>query len=295
MVIGSIYTIAAESYRVAVVKSRALQPYQEATNGILAYLKGIDVDVHVDQYNLEGDAARGGTLATKIKENNTDLLFTVGSEAFDALREQVASIPVVFSMIYESMEGHETEGVYGAYLMVPYVNQFQLLRDFVPEVERVAIIYQKKKEAEYFPALEEAANTSGLQLIKIPIDALGGLSVALEKAGDNADALFMVLDKQLYNMASTKKVLLFSARRKFPIISFSPQYVKAGALISFSSYFYENGVTAASVAADVLKKGAVDEPFVPTQTVWVAWNSRVAKVFGVSLSRSAKKRINEIF
>jgi len=177
-------------------------------------------------------------------------------------------------------------------LRVPFEKQFRLLKKIVPDLQPIALIYIKNQKVNIAGA-EEAGRKTGVSLALIEIESVRELEDALEKATLRAKALLLILNNDLYNSATSKELLLFSARNKFPIIAFTPNYVRAGALLSFSSDFSENGRSAAKLGALILKNEPVVEKFIPTEKAWVAWNESVAKAFGINLAKSGEDEIHE--
>lgn len=286
------------SYQIAIIKSRSMDPYEQAAQGIQQEFKAEGIGARFEFYNIEGDIEKGAEISKKIQESNSDLVFTIGTEAFKAVSGHLNQIPMVTAMLVdplgEDVITKDQDNVYGAYLKVPFEKQFSVIKKIIPQLNPIAMICwcqpgKKRVAVEAQPQAEQA----GISLIAVKIDSVKSLGTSLEEALRQSKALLIAFDNDLYNSATSKELLLFSARNKFPIIAFSPNYVKAGALFSLSSNFSENGKSAAMLAVSVLRKEPIKEPFVPTSKVWVAWNKNVAEAFGIKLSSEGEKEINE--
>ena len=287
----------AQSSQIAIVKSRSVEPYEKAAQGIQHQLKEEGFDAHFEFYNIEGDIQKGKEISQKIQEKNTALVFTIGTEAFQSVSGHLNQIPLVTAMLVNP-EGDEIgspnqSNLYGAYLKVPYVKHFQLLKKLAPDLSPVTIIYIKSEDQKSIAEAKAAAAQETLTVIPVPIESIQEFSAALDRASRESKALIMILNKELYNSTTAKELLLFSARNKFPIIAFAPNYVKSGALLSFSSDFFENGRSAAKLGASLLRSEPVKEHFIPTEKVWVAWHHGVAETFGIDISGEGKEIIDE--
>jgi ABC-type uncharacterized transport system substrate-binding protein len=273
-----------------------MPPYEQAVQGIQHGLKLKGVDVRLDVYNIEGNIQKGTDVLKQIREKKTNLVFAVGTEAYKAV-SSLSDIPIVTAMLVDP-EGEgivkNAPNVYGAYLKVPFEQQFELIKKIVPELNPIAIICwcepgKKRVAAEAQPAAERKEIT----VVPIKIESIKNFPDALEQASRDSKALLMAFDNELYNSATSKELLLFSARNKFPLIAFAPNYVKSGALLSFSSDYAENGKSAANLGANILQNQIPGNRFVPTGEVWVAWNSNVAKTFGIRPSSEGEREIDE--
>jgi putative tryptophan/tyrosine transport system substrate-binding protein len=286
------------THRVAVVISRRLGPYAEAAQGIRQYFRDQSSDAVIDQYDLEGDPEKAAQITSEIVNRNTNLIFAVGTEATQAALTHTENLPVVTSMVYDPraegmIEASQEKRVYGALLAVPWDTQFELIRNVMPSWKRLAIIYRPEGNQELIAAAEAEAQTFGFELVLLPLSSMLDFSQTVREARKKADALVMVLDRVIYNRTTTKELFLFSARHKFPIISFSPNHVKSGALISLSTNFHQNGKDAASIGIFLLQSEKVKHRFVASKEVWITWNKHVANALEIKLSAKSEKRINE--
>ena len=245
----------------AIVLSRDLPPYQQAASGIKQEFKKSGVEAAFDLYNIDGDLQKSAGFAREIQNKNTDIVFTIGTEAFKGMTENLKEIPVAAAMLVdpvgEGLVAPNQKNIYGAYLQVPFQERFRRLKKIVPNLYPVSLIYLK--HSSLFQEADAAAKNSGFKLVPIGVSSIQEFPAALEQAARDSKALMMILDNDLYNSATSKELLLFSARNKFPVIAFSPNYVKSGALLSFSSDFTENGAGTARLAFSILNNESIKE------------------------------------
>lgn len=289
-------SIAQPSYQVAIVQSRTMAPYALAVEGLQQELRKLKIDAQFNFYNIEGDIQKGEEISKRILERRVVLVFAIGTEAFKALSGYLNEIPIITVMLVdpegEGIVAKDKTNVYGAYLKVPFEQIFHLIKKIVPDLNPIALIYLENRNEAVSEALA-AADQGGISLVPFKIDSVKEFSKALDEISKRSKALLMTIDNELYNSATVKELLLFSARNKFPIIAFSPSYVKSGALLSFSSNFLENGKSAARLSVPILQGKPVKQRFVPTENVWTAWNKHVAGVFKISLPREGGAEIDE--
>jgi putative ABC transport system substrate-binding protein len=269
---------------VAIVKGRPLPPYEEAIQGIREGLLQSDSSLDVDVHDFEGRFDQTEAIVEQLRKDGTKLVIAVGTEAAQALRNEVGDLPLVMAMVYDPVgEGlADEQHHYGAYLKVSFDREFSILKKIMPGWKTLALVRRKGTKTALVEEAGQAAERSGLKLVVLELESLDQLSSTLEEASHKSDALLMILDQEIYNTSTAKELLLFSARKKYPIIALSSNYVQAGALMSVSSDFRSNGLTAGKLAARLLKNETSKPHFMPTEKLKTVWNKRIAGVFGIA-------------
>lgn len=274
----------ADGEHVAIVKGRSLPPYEEAVQGMRKSLSESGPSWVIDLYDLEGHPEeKKREIVEQLLKNQTKLILTVGSEAAQAFRDEADNLPVVMAMVYDPVgEGlADEQRHYGAYLKVSFDQRFSVLKKVAPSLKTLALLRRAGTKASLVEEAKNAASQNGLQLIVMDVESMGKFSNVLEETSKKSQALVMILDQEIYNSSTAKELLLFSAREKYPVLAVAPNYVQAGALMSVSSDFQENGATAGKLAARLLKGETPSTHFMPTEKIRVAWNKRIAGVFGI--------------
>jgi len=284
--------------RIAVVTSRAIGPYEEAVDGFRAQIHASLPNAAITVYDLNGNVALGPAMAAEITSKSFSLVQLVGTEAYKAISPYLHGVPMIISMVYDpetefGLDPARDPQTYGVRLRVPIARQLEVVKSFCPLVRRVSYIYSGGSA---LPRSEvDDAADQGIRLEGIPIADLGQLEKALDQARTRSDAFLMVLDPNIYTRTTTENVLLYFMRAKVPVFSFSPNYVKAGALLSVSASYQDNGATAARLAVDLLTGNPVREHFVPTREIRMDWNTRAAEALGLELSAANRARCTELF
>ena len=83
--------------------------------------------------------------------------------------------------------------------------------------------------------ISHCANQYGLIANRVSTSQDGYLSQDIKEALENSDLLLALPNKTIYNSKSVKNILLTSYRNRKPVIGFSNNFVKAGALASIHS------------------------------------------------------------
>jgi hypothetical protein len=83
--------------------------------------------------------------------------------------------------------------------------------------------------------MTHCANQYGLTAIRVSTTQDGNLSQDIKEALESSDLILALPNKTIYNSKSVKNILLTSYRNRKPVIGFSNNFVKAGALASIHS------------------------------------------------------------
>lgn len=285
---------------VAIVLSEQLAPYQDAADGIRDGLAALPLAVDVEVYQLRDNPQDQERIATVLRDRGTALVFTIGTEAYRAFASRVGDIPLIVTMVYDPQHEFDLDpvkdpNVYAANLRVPYEQQLAIFGEYMPAVGKVAVICMSESEVSALKKMKSGAKNGGPEIVPIVLADLKDLDQALTRACSEAQALLMVLDPSIYTTVTTPKILLACARSRIPVWSFSPNYVKAGALMSVSSSYRRNGITAAALAGDILLGRPVAQHYVPTKGILVAWNEHVAEALGIGLPAAKRETADLVY
>ncbi|MBU1699786.1 MAG: hypothetical protein KJ970_04690 [Candidatus Eisenbacteria bacterium] len=285
---------------IAIVISRQIDPYQQAADSFSSELSRHVRGSRIKLFNLDSDLSKGDKIAGEISSGTFDLLITVGTEAFRAISSRSFGIPVIVTMVYDPLNEFDlaassNQDIYGVSLRVPFPEQFSVLKSFCPNIRSLSIIYTTESSTFLGADMTKAAKSVDLELVLIPIDNLNKLEHSLSFAKSESDAFLMIMDKELYTSATTQNILLFFMRSKMPVFSFSPNYVKAGALLSISSNYADNGATAAQLAIKLLANEPLEDRIISTSGIRLDWNDHAAQALGIKLSDENRKKCKKIY
>lgn len=274
---------AAGAFSVVIVKSRDLNPYNTAAEQIQSKLKEgyPDLDFFIYDFNESGqDEDR---FIQMVQSRQASLIVTIGSEAAGFFARHNAGTPVVQSMIYEPVEsfagGTPPENLYGIFLQIPWAKRMTLLRKTLPGLKRISTLCRREDEENQ--EITAQAALAQLKIHCIEASTPHGFMEGLKKAVSLSDAHLMRLDSGIYNKAVVQEMLLFSARKKYPVIAISSNYVRAGALLSFDASYASNAEASADLALKLLAGEKVASGFRETPELHLSVNRNVAQLFGV--------------
>jgi len=281
----------ASSRTVCVLFSRDLPPYREAVEGFKARVGSDGGYAFIEFIVTEAEV---GQLMDRVKAARPALVLTLGTEASKVAATGVEDTPVVFAMVANPIDSgvlprraYPGQIVAGVTTDISPAEQFEALRQALPDAKRVAVIYCPQYTQATVTAAEAAAKTMGMELIRLPVEPYR-VGPAVERLeNEKVDALWTLTDPGVMVPAAAKRILTSALKAKLPVLGFSPAMVRAGALLGLGIDPKAVGRQAGGIAVAILEgrtKPADVHLLYPDQTS-VHVNLTVAERIGVELPR----------
>lgn len=240
--------LAAERPRVVVVKSSSLNAYAQVVAGFAAEVKG-----QVEEVTLESGSDAATAAFKRIAANKPALVLAIGPAAAVGARRQFSDVPVLFSMVpyfekYE-LEGQNTTGIA---LTSDLSLELSGLRAMLPKAKRVGVLQDPRYSKALVDTASQAAQSRGLKLVPLDIDAASKVDKVLAGAKGQIDALVVISDKTVGNAAVVERLLQWSLDERIPAVGLAPAQVKQGALFALAPAPLAIGQQAGRIANRVL-------------------------------------------
>ena len=173
--------------------------------------------------------------------------------------------------------------------------QFKKLKEMLPTLSRVGIIYNAK-EKEWIQNIKTAAKKLGLIIVAKPISSAADVPHALDELVGSADCLWAQVDPLIYNAQSSQYILLTLLRNKIPFAAFSSQYVKAGALLALECDYSNIGRQSAQMAIKILANKAVASiPVALPEKMNLVVNKKIAELIGIEIPQKLLEEAKEVY
>jgi putative ABC transport system substrate-binding protein len=232
-----------------------------------------------------------------------DVLAVTGAVTARAAKKAVTDIPIVFAVVVDpvadnvvsSLE-HAGGNLTGVTSFDPRqaTKQFELLREVIPGLRRVAILGDQGVSEALMKASEEQARALGLQPQRL---RLAGPTPDLEAAfaaimREHADAL-LVLEEPVLGVHA-KRIADLATKERLPTM-FAPSRVAAGGLIAYGTSQLAAIRRMATYVDKVLKGAKPGELSVETVTRYeLIVNLKTAREIGVTIPPEVLKRADRV-
>ncbi len=210
----------------------------------LGYVEG--QNILIERRFAKGKLDRLSELAAELVALKVDILITLGVAPTRAAKEATNTIPIVMA---NASDDPVRQGLVAS-LSRPRGNitgfidaseelaakRLELLKEAVPKMSRVAILWQTDSPAgiAHFKKAEAAARVLGLQLQSLGVRRPDDLDNAFRAATTgNAEALYMAMFGGVFR-SHRARVLDLVATTRLPAIYTNQRFVRAGGLMSYA-------------------------------------------------------------
>ena len=262
-------------------------------------------NVAIEYRWAEETTARLPDLARDLARLKVDVIVAATSPAVQAARQVTTTIPIVMTNAGDAVAtgfvasiARPEANITGLSMMGGELlgKQLQLLREVVPQLSRVAVLWNPTNASNVAQLrhAQEAIRTLGLRLHPVEVRGPGDLEGAFASiVKDHAGGVIVVLDSML--VANRTRVAELAARNRLPTMYGLADHVKAGGLMAYGPDVADMYRRAASYVDRILKGARVGDLPVeqPTKFVLVV-NLGTARALGLTLPPSISTRADQL-
>jgi putative ABC transport system substrate-binding protein len=214
--------------RVAVVQSDDLDPYTEP---VPSFLEELGEPAMV--LNIHGRAVEARAVAKKLKREQPDVVFALGSKAAYTVRHQLPDTPMVYAVVINpdryGIPGERAVGIEATVSPSRYLSQFV---GFFPEVRTIGVLRGPLTTDDRMAELQGVARTLDLTLLVEEIGTPRRVRRAFNEMAPNIDALWLQPDREMMTAESFRLLTEEARRRRLPLLVETDNMVRAGALFA---------------------------------------------------------------
>lgn len=285
---------------VLIVTSKDTKPYQVFVDSVRDRLSAYGISpsvltsVSLSDFNED--------VLSRDAEKKFSLVIAVGSKSAISLARLHSAVPVLCAMlpksVFDSLKGdyEDGENFSAIYIDQPESRVFDLIQVALPSAKKVGLLVSNKGRYNDSSLINKASSRL-LRLETGYVEDSNNVVSILNEVLARSDVLLTLPDPVVLNSKTVQSVLLTAYMRKIPVISYSPAYVRAGALMAVYSSPAELGrhVAEKLVGLDSRNYKHLDKPEYP-KYFSVALNERVARSLGIVIpdADTAKNMLIEL-
>jgi ABC-type uncharacterized transport system, periplasmic component len=247
-------------------------------------------NIKIDFNNAQGDQPTCVTIASKLVNAKSDIIFAIATPAAQAVASKTTDIPIVISAVTdpvsaELIDSNEVPGtnVTGTSDLTPVAEQIKLLMQLAPETEKVAILYNSSETNSEFQAelAKEVLDELGIEHINATISNTNELQSVVQSLVGKVDAIYSPTDNLIANGIAT--VAAITTENKIPFIVGEGGMVGGGALATYGINYFTLGKQTGIMAAKILNGEAepATMPIEYNEEATLIINKAVAEAIGI--------------
>lgn len=285
---------------VLIVCSDSTHATSRSVKGIRQSLKYSGLQTEIEEINFKTEDKT--KLKSIINVLNPNLIISVGSPSTKYIKETFPDKALVFSTVLNpttsgiiSPEDSSRNRITGSTLDIPVDIQFQKFKMVYPSLKKMGVIYTENT-ASLIEEAYQVAPRLDLEFHAIKINSDKELPKALDSLCRVVDGIWTTADDQIYTPQATRFMILAALRNGKPIMGFSPNFVKSGALLGLNYDYKDIGRQAGELAASHLRGTPISNlPLAPPGVIYLHINLKTANQLGIEIDQSLVDISKEIY
>lgn len=217
-----------------------------------------------DQNNANGEQNNVSTIINTLKAKRPNLIFANATPC--AVQAANAFKNSGIDMLYTSVTDPKAEGltaidnVYGTSDINPVEQQIQLIKEMLPQADKIAILYCSSETNSKIQAdmAKQTAQQIGIEVVEITVAESNAITTTLNtRLTDDIDAVYIPTDNMISNNIGT--VADICNTKNIPTVVGEIGMVTGGGTATFSIDYYQLGVQTAEIAIKLLQGETVPD------------------------------------
>ncbi|HEX3075663.1 MAG TPA: ABC transporter substrate-binding protein [Lachnospiraceae bacterium] len=259
-------------------------------------------NVTFDLQNAQGEPSNCNTIATKLVNDNPDLILAIATPAAQSLANATKDIPILVTAVTDPatsgiVDTNEAPGgnVTGTSDLTPVQKQMELLVKLLPDAKKVAILYCSSEANSQIQAdmANESASTLGLETVTATVSNSNEIQQVVQSLVGKVDAIYTPTDNTIASGMAT--VSMVANANGIPVICGEEGMVANGGLATYGINYYNLGKQTAAQAVKILNGEAkpADMPIEYLEEVSLTINEEVAAELGIEIPQDLKDEMNK--
>jgi ABC-type uncharacterized transport system substrate-binding protein len=288
--------------RADVRSQRSLEAFRQGLRD-LGYVES--QSIMIEYRWADGKYERLPDLAAELVRLPVDVIVTGIVPAILAAKNATSTIPIVMTVVVDPVAtglvasiARPGRNITGSSIMAPELvaKQLELLREVVPQVSRVAILWNPANpgNAPQLRQAEVAARALGLRIQPLEVrDPTAIDRTFMLMTRERAGALLVLVDSML--IGQRERIADLAAKSRLPAVYGWGEHAEAGGLMSYGANRFDS-YRRAAVYVDKILKGAKpgDLPIQQATQFELIINLKTAKALGLTIPSSLMVRADQV-
>ena len=293
-------------FRVGILNFESVTTAQSKLNAFREELRALGYEegrnLVIESRFANGDHEQLPALASELARLKVDVFFVGGEPVLLAAKERGENIPIVVASCdpLEKLLGslRRPGGNATGFTCVSsdlVGKRFGLLKDFLPRLGRVALLYNKRDNHELeFKDAKASAESLGISLMHFPVESPADFEPAFNKiVEEKCDALYIVTSP--FAQLHSARFAQLALHRRLPAMYGFRQFTEFGGLVSYGANISDAYRRAATFVAKILKGARPSDLPVEQPTRFeLVINLKTAKALGLAVPASMQLLADEV-
>lgn len=251
-------------------------------------------NISIDYQNAQGDQSNANTIASKLVNDNNDLILAIGTPAAQAVANATKDIPILVTAVTDPaasglVKSNDAPGgnVSGTSDLTPVRRQIELLKQLVPDAMNVAVLYCSSESNSKIQAemAIEAAKDLGINAVVATVSDSNEIQQVVQSLVGTVDVIYAPTDNIIAEGMPTVSAIANS--NGIPVICGEEGMVDAGGLATYGIDYYKLGWLTGKQAVRIIEGEAetatMPIEYIPDDEYALTINEEVATQLGIEI------------
>lgn len=252
-------------------------------------------NIIIDYQNAQGEQANCITIGQKFINDKSDLILAIATPAAQAIANMTKDIPILITAVTDPADSklvadNNAPGgnVTGTSDLTPVEAQIELLKEIIPNVKTVGLLYCSSEQNSVFQIniAKKKLDAMGIKYIDIAISNLNEIQQVIQNVIGKVEAIYTPTDNMIANGMAT--VALMTEPAKLPVICGEGGMTMLGGTATYGINYYELGKLTSTQAVSILKgdKKTFEMPIEYLQKFDLVVNTNMIESIGLTIPES---------
>lgn len=252
-------------------------------------------NIIIDYQNAQGEQANCITIGQKFINDKSDLILAIATPAAQAIANMTKDIPILITAVTDPADSKlvadnnaPVGNVTGTSDLTPVEAQIELLKEMIPNVKTVGLLYCSSEQNSVFQIniAKKKLDAMGIKYIDIAISNLNEIQQVIQNVIGKVEAIYTPTDNMIANGMAT--VALMTEPAKLPVICGEGGMTMLGGTATYGINYYELGKLTSTQAVSILKgdKKTSEMPIEYLQKFDLVVNTNMIESIGLTIPES---------
>lgn len=252
-------------------------------------------NIIIDYQNAQGEQANCITIGQKFINDKSDLILAIATPAAQAIANMTKDIPILITAVTDPayaklVADNNAPGgnVTGTSDLNPVEAQIELLKEIIPNVKTVGLLYCSSEQNSVFQIniAKKKLDAMGIKYIDIAISNLNEIQQVIQNVIGKVEAIYTPTDNMI--AAGMATVALITEPAKLPVICGEVGMTMLGGTATYGISYYELGKLTSIQAVAILKgeKKPAEMPIEYSQKFDLVVNTNMIESIGLTIPES---------
>lgn len=217
-------------------------------------------NIKIEYQNANGDQSNLKTMASKLVNDNSNVIFGITTPAAQAVANSTTKTPIVLGAVTDPKGAglvknnrHPGGNITGVSDQAPIKEQLQLIKEFMPHLKTLGVIYTSSDSSAVagYQQIVQECKKMGIKLKAYSIANSNDLNQVSEQMVSQVDAVIVPTDNTIAGAMQTLVKNANAANK--PVFPAAGTMVKQGGVATYSVNQYDLGVQGAKMTVAILK------------------------------------------